>query len=127
MVIWKVSYYIVGYVLRGEYVEFDSECSHKCELGKFHRERKCIDKKWYAINKVPAESCEKNENLTMACLNLTNCGGSRNYLADGGMSCTEFCVSRKYRLYRNVFHYFHATLSMTVTLNLIASTSTYYF
>lgn len=72
-----------------------TECSLECRRGITFRTRIC-----FSLIADPAQfTCGTDLVSTKeekACLDLDGCDGSRLYLADDGVSCTDFCVQKGY-------------------------------
>ncbi|XP_066913417.1 uncharacterized protein [Clytia hemisphaerica] len=72
-----------------------ARCPIKCKRAQSKRFRKCgIDIEWF--DEHNSTICYDNKDLEMDidCLDLNGCTGTRNYLANEGSSCQNFCTSK---------------------------------
>lgn len=66
-------------------------CPVKCKRSKTKKTRKCgIDYRWF--EKPDDSICNESVEEEIECLDLSDCTGTRYYLATEGMSCGEFCL-----------------------------------
>ena len=70
-----------------------SKCPQRCKRGAITRTRDCYSTMMNTVDNTCGTD-KKSTKETKDCLILDDCGGTRYYLGDSGMSCKTFCLQK---------------------------------